>query len=90
MVQVLGAPAGFFSRLVPVVVDQLKSVFPELADKQAAVVTVLAQEERDFNRTLDRGIKEFNKASPHCSRQSSPHPYAIGSLSRLCHPSGLG
>jgi hypothetical protein len=59
--QVLGAPAGFFSSLVSVVVNEMRDVFPELAEREKRVVEVLADEERAFNRTLDAGIKHFKK-----------------------------
>ncbi len=51
----------FLSRLVPALVAQMGGVFPELAKRQAKVVEVLDQEETSFNRTLDRGIRLFNR-----------------------------
>ncbi|GAB5031596.1 alanine-trna ligase [Nannochloropsis oceanica] len=61
--KVLGAPPGFFSKLVHVVVNQMKEVFPDLEEKEKRVMEVLAEEERAFNRTLDQGEKHFKKVA---------------------------
>ncbi len=61
--KVLGAAPGFFSKLVHVVVNQMKDVFPELEEKEKRVVEVLADEERAFNRTLDQGERHFKKVA---------------------------
>ncbi len=61
--KVLGAAPGFFSKLVHVVVNQMKEIFPELEEKEKRVVEVLADEERAFNRTLDQGEKHFKKVA---------------------------
>lgn len=61
--KVLGAAPGFFSKLVHVVVNQMKDIFPELEEKEKRVMEVLADEERAFNRTLDQGEKHFKKVA---------------------------
>ena len=58
--QILGADEGFFAKLVPAVVTSLGETFPELAEKQAHVSAVIAEEESAFSTMLTRGIKEFN------------------------------
>ncbi len=55
----LGFKEPFFFKLVPVVVQNFGSVFPELVRRQAAITTTLRAEEESFNRTLDRGIELF-------------------------------
>lgn len=50
---------NFFSQLVPVVVDQLGDVFPELTKKGGELTEILDEEEESFARTLDRGEKLF-------------------------------
>jgi alanyl-tRNA synthetase len=60
--QVLKAPSGFFSKLVPVVVKLMGDAFPEIKKKQQDVVRILQEEEAAFERTLDKGIEHFNKA----------------------------
>lgn len=45
------------------VVSLMKEIFPELVDAEARVAAVLKDEEMAFNRTLDKGLKEFNKVA---------------------------
>ncbi|CAM9448574.1 unnamed protein product [Ascophyllum nodosum] len=61
--QILGGKPGFFHTLVPVVVKLMKEAFPELIDAEKRVRDVLEDEEMAFNRTLDKGLKEFNKVA---------------------------
>lgn len=39
----------------------MKEIFPEVADAQKRVTDVIEDEEITFNKTLDKGLKEFNK-----------------------------
>ncbi|MEO0453072.1 MAG: alanine--tRNA ligase [Verrucomicrobiota bacterium] len=57
----LGLNELFFYKLVPVLVRELGSVFPELIDNQAVIERVIKAEEESFSRTLDRGIDLFNQ-----------------------------
>lgn len=41
----------------------MKDIFPELVDSEARVSAVLKDEEMAFNKTLDKGLKEFNKVA---------------------------
>lgn len=41
----------------------MKEIFPELVDAEARVTAVLKDEEMAFNKTLDKGLKEFNKVA---------------------------
>ena len=50
---------NFFSQLVPVIVQQLGDVFPELTKKGDELKEILDEEEESFSRTLDRGEKLF-------------------------------
>mmetsp|Transcript_27643 Transcript_27643/g.87636 ORF Transcript_27643/g.87636 Transcript_27643/m.87636 type:complete len:791 (-) Transcript_27643:118-2490(-) len=59
--QIMGAPKGFFSQLVDKVVEVMGDAFPEICGRAGQVKEILADEERTFNRTLDNGIKKFNK-----------------------------
>jgi alanyl-tRNA synthetase len=49
----------FFHKLVPVVVETLGDIFPELRKNQALVEKIIHGEEESFNRTLDIGIDLF-------------------------------
>eukprot|EP00968_Pinguiococcus_pyrenoidosus_P007497 scaffold496_cov236-Pinguiococcus_pyrenoidosus.AAC.7 len=59
--QVMGAPKGFFSQLADTVVEVMGDFFPETRTRIEQVKAIIASEEKDFNRTLDNGIKKFNK-----------------------------
>jgi alanyl-tRNA synthetase len=53
----------FMFRLVPVLVDKMSDVFPELKTHAQHVQDVLRSEEESFSRTLDRGIDLFEQIS---------------------------
>ncbi|TFK96651.1 tRNA synthetases class II (A)-domain-containing protein [Pterulicium gracile] len=58
----LGVNIGnFFSSLVPVVVQQMGHVFPEITKKVDEISEILNEEEASFAVTLDRGEKLFDK-----------------------------
>eukprot|EP00978_Attheya_sp_CCMP212_P008675 scaffold20405_cov45-Attheya_sp.AAC.1 len=59
--QNLGAQLGFFSKLVPTLVDLMGSAFPELKEQQAHVTAVIQEEEESFSKTLDKGLLKFNE-----------------------------
>ncbi|HYG02631.1 MAG TPA: alanine--tRNA ligase [Chryseosolibacter sp.] len=50
----------FIFKLVAVLANQLKNVFPELATQQDYVSKVIFEEETSFLRTLDKGLKRFD------------------------------
>lgn len=49
----------FIHKLVPVLGDQLKDVFPELSKQEDYVAKVIFEEETSFLRTLDKGLKRL-------------------------------
>jgi alanyl-tRNA synthetase len=53
----LGISQNFFAALVAPLVDLMAEVYPELATVQAHIEQVLDQEETQFARTLDQGLK---------------------------------
>lgn len=57
--QNLGAELGFFSKLVPVLVDLMSGTFPELRAQQDHITAVIKDEEESFSRTLDKGLQKF-------------------------------
>ena len=59
--QKLKAQNGFFTKLVPIVVKSLGDFFPELKEKQNFIEEVISDEEKRFERTLNKGIELFNK-----------------------------
>ena len=46
-------------KLVPMLADQLKEVFPELKSQETFVAKVILEEERSFLRTLAAGLQRF-------------------------------
>jgi len=59
--QNLGAELGFFSKLVPTLVENMGDVFPELKERQDHVTAIIREEEESFSRTLDKGLQRFNE-----------------------------
>ncbi|MBN2234912.1 MAG: alanine--tRNA ligase [Opitutales bacterium] len=59
----LNLEAGSFVKLVDPVLQTLGAVFPELMERQELLRKVLASEEAAFERTLDRGLAEFEKVA---------------------------
>ena len=57
--EVLNAKPGFFGRLVDAVDETLGDVFPEIRRNKEDVRAILHEEEFQFGKTLDRGIREF-------------------------------
>eukprot|EP00300_Choanocystis_sp_HF-7_P027461 c32576_g1_i1.p1 GENE.c32576_g1_i1~~c32576_g1_i1.p1 ORF type:complete len:983 (+),score=229.44 c32576_g1_i1:32-2950(+) len=59
--QFLNAETGFVSRMVPLVCAKLAEIFPEVAAKQDHIISVILEEEEQFAKTLNHGLKQFNK-----------------------------
>lgn len=69
--QNLNAKPGFFTELVPVVARELGSAFPELREKNSAVMRVVAEEEQAFSSLLERGAKYFDEVVSGCTAAKS-------------------
>jgi alanyl-tRNA synthetase len=61
--QHLGLREPFVHRLVPVIVESMGNVFPELKRNPQHVIDLVKDEEVSFGRTLDRGIQLFEDAA---------------------------
>src|SRR5882724_4369106 len=57
----LGFHEPFFYKLVDVLADTMGDVFPEIRARKKQVQETIQREEEAFNKTLDRGIKQFNR-----------------------------
>lgn len=57
----LGFVEPFFYKLVAVLANHMGSIFPEIVARRAFIEEALLEEERSFNRTLDRGIQLFQE-----------------------------
>jgi len=49
----------FVYSLVPVLVDTMGHIFPEIKDRHAHITRVIEAEESHFGKTLDRGLEQF-------------------------------
>ena len=57
----LGFEEAFMYKILPVLVDQMKAVFPEIDKQQKLVSMVIKEEEIAFLRTLSQGLKRFEQ-----------------------------
>ena len=53
---------GFFTALVPTLVNLMGDAYPELKNSSSVVQTVLQQEENQFSRTVEAGLRELEQA----------------------------
>jgi alanyl-tRNA synthetase len=51
----------FFSKIVPSLVEQMGTMFPEIKRKQTDIIEILDEEEKSFAKSLDRGEVMFEK-----------------------------
>ena len=58
----LGATEPFFASLVPALVSEMGSAYPELVRQEGAIIKALASEEEQFARTLDKGMDILEQA----------------------------
>jgi alanyl-tRNA synthetase len=56
----LGFKSPFMYKLVALLADQMKEVFPELNEQRDFVAKVIMEEERSFLRTLEGGLKRLD------------------------------
>ncbi|MDX1589353.1 MAG: alanine--tRNA ligase [Oleiphilaceae bacterium] len=57
----LGAVDPFFYRLVPALVALMGDAYPELARARPQIERILLQEEEQFSRTLDKGLRRLEQ-----------------------------
>ena len=57
----LGFHEPFFYKLVDVLANNMKDVFPELIQRRSQIQQTIRTEEESFNSTLDRGIELFRE-----------------------------
>ncbi|MGN0318838.1 MAG: alanine--tRNA ligase [Lachnospira sp.] len=56
----LGIQGEFLSKISETVIYECKDGYPELEDKKAYILTVLSNEEKAFNKTIDQGLDILN------------------------------
>ncbi|MDD4797576.1 MAG: alanine--tRNA ligase, partial [Eubacteriales bacterium] len=57
----IGLPDGFPATIADFIVNKYCDVYPELAENRAFILQELDGEEKRFQRTLQQGLKEFEK-----------------------------
>jgi len=69
----LGVDRPFTPELAQVVIDEYGDIYPELVQNRDTIHSELAAEEEQFARTLERGVREFNRLiesiPPHVQRK---------------------
>lgn len=59
----LGIENEFLAKLAEIVVNQMRSEYPELQQNLQFITSQIAQEEDRFQATLERGLREFGRMS---------------------------
>ncbi len=59
----LAIPAGKFSELASSVIDTYATHYPVLLEKKSVIKEAIAHEEEQFRKTLEAGLRQFNKIS---------------------------
>jgi len=68
--RILDLSAGFLSILTKKVIQEYKKVYPELANNQPEILSVIENEEKKFAMTLEKGLKQFEKLLESITRNS--------------------
>jgi alanyl-tRNA synthetase len=58
---VLDLREDFMEQIVPVITALYREAFPEVKERENQVMDVLAKEETQFRRTVEKGLKEFER-----------------------------
>lgn len=59
----LAIKAGMFPSLAATVINTYATQYPNLREKERAILDTIAREEEQFRKTLEAGLKQFNKLS---------------------------
>jgi alanyl-tRNA synthetase len=68
----LGHTQAFFHRLVSALVDEMGEAYPELVQQQTQIEKVLLAEERQFEKTLEKGLSVLEGALASLSGKQVP------------------
>ncbi len=61
----------FIYKLVPVLIDVMGEVFPEIKERHVHATRVIQSEEEHFGKTLDRGLERFDEVVSQVRKQNS-------------------
>jgi alanyl-tRNA synthetase len=60
--RVLGIDREFTKEIGSICIDQFKVVLPKLDEERELILSILEEEEKKFNKTLEHGLKELEKS----------------------------
>lgn len=69
--KLLNQKEGFLIELAKIVISTYQEYYPELRAKQADILTVIQKEDEKFSKTLEKGLKEFNKVASNAKKEIS-------------------
>ena len=61
--KLLGIEGNFLAAIAEPVFEIYGEFYPELTQKKEMILSVLAEEEKRFNKTLEKGLEEFKALS---------------------------
>lgn len=62
--KMIGINEIFSFKIAEVVIKKYSDVYPELKDNKDFIIDQLIKEEKKFNQTLEKGLRQFEKMSP--------------------------
>ncbi len=68
----LGIKAGLMAKVTPVVIKSYAGFYKELEENRDLIINVLTREEEQFRRTLERGLREFEKRTAELDFSKKP------------------
>ncbi len=60
---ILGVPENIFANVVRPIAEMYKDVYPYLLEKTDTIASIIAYEEAQFRKTIESGLKQFEKIS---------------------------
>jgi len=60
---ILGIGKNTFANVVRPIAEMYKNIYPYLSEKTTSVADIIAREEEQFRKTIESGLKQFNKIS---------------------------
>lgn len=63
--KLIGLPEAAFPPVAEVIIKEYSPLYPELATNKAKILSELQTEEEKFHRTLEKGLREFERMASH-------------------------
>ena len=68
--QTLDLKEPFMGALIPILIEQMGTAYPELKTQEHVIIKVITEEEASFYRTLAQGIKRINQLISKCKTEN--------------------